>query len=125
MAAFRPLCKRVVEVHRPERIPELVQRAVRTAVTGRPGPVALSIPTDLLATPVAGRLTPAGEGRRPPCDVGLLEEAARYLTRARRPLLVAGGGSGGRPPIYCALAPPGSSTAAAASQTEVLVIPIP
>jgi acetolactate synthase-1/2/3 large subunit len=54
--------------------------------------VALSIPTDLLASPVAARLTPAGEGRRPPCDVGLVEEAARSLERARRPLLVAGGG---------------------------------
>src|SRR5262249_33674079 len=48
--------------------------------------------TDLLTASVAGRLTPAGEGRRPPCDVDLVDEAARYLAQARRPLLVAGGG---------------------------------
>jgi acetolactate synthase-1/2/3 large subunit len=89
---FRPVCRLAAALQDGAEIPGAVQGAFHLFRTGRPGPVALSIPTDLLTTPVAARLTPAGEGRRPPCDVGLVEEAARFLTRARRPLLVAGGG---------------------------------
>ena len=89
---FRPVSRWADALRSGTEIPGAVQGAFHLFRTGRPGPVALSIPTDFLAAPVAGRLTPAGEGRRPPCDVGLLEEAARYLATARRPLLVAGGG---------------------------------
>jgi acetolactate synthase-1/2/3 large subunit len=89
---FRPVCRWADGLRSGAEIPGAIQGAFHLFRTGRPGPVALSVPTDLLTAPVAARLTPAGEGRRPPCDVGLVEEAARYLVRARRPLLVAGGG---------------------------------
>jgi thiamine pyrophosphate-dependent acetolactate synthase large subunit-like protein len=89
---FRPVSRWADGLRSGTEIPGAVQGAFHLFRTGRPGPVALSIPTDLLNAPVAARLTPAGEGRRPPCDVGLVEEAARYLVRARRPVLVAGGG---------------------------------
>jgi thiamine pyrophosphate-dependent acetolactate synthase large subunit-like protein len=89
---FRPVSRWADGLRSGAEIPGAVQGAFHLFRTGRPGPVALSIPTDLLNAPVAARLTPPGEGRRPPCDIGLVEEAARYLARARRPLLVAGGG---------------------------------
>ncbi len=89
---FRPVSRWADALQQGAEIPGAVQGAFHLFRTGRPGPVSLSIPTDLLTAPVTARLTPAGEGRRPPCDVGLVEEAARYLARARRPLLVAGGG---------------------------------
>lgn len=89
---FRPVSRWADALQQGAEIPGAVQGAFHLFRTGRPGPVALSIPTDLLTAPVTARLTRAGEGRRPPCDVGLVEEAARYLARARRPLLVAGGG---------------------------------
>jgi thiamine pyrophosphate-dependent acetolactate synthase large subunit-like protein len=74
-------------------IPGAVQGAFHLFRTGRPGPIALSIPTDLLTARVEAQLTPPGQGRRPPCDVSLIEAAAeRYLRPARRPLVVAGGG---------------------------------
>src|SRR5262249_56127421 len=76
-------------------IPGAVQGAFHLFRTGRPGPIALSIPTDLLTARIEAQLTPPGQGRRPPCDVSLLETAAeRYLRGARRPLVVAGGGGG-------------------------------
>ena len=90
---FRPVCRWADALASGAEIPGAVQGAFHLFRTGRPGPVALSIPTDLLTAAVAARLTPAGAGRRPPCDVGLIEEAARYLARAERPLLVAGGGA--------------------------------
>ncbi|TDA70650.1 MAG: hypothetical protein D9V47_00120 [Clostridia bacterium] len=44
---YRPITKWQVEVHRPERIPELVGRAVHTACSGRPGAVLVSLPLDV------------------------------------------------------------------------------
>src|SRR5687767_11832581 len=61
--------------------------------TGRPGPMAVSIPHDLLAAPVAE--APArtrGRGARPPCHVDDVAHAARLLRGASRPLIIAGGG---------------------------------
>src|SRR3954470_5750516 len=46
---FGRLAKWVFEIDRPERIPELVARAFATAVAGRPGPVVLSLPEDVLS----------------------------------------------------------------------------
>jgi thiamine pyrophosphate-dependent acetolactate synthase large subunit-like protein len=89
---FRPVCRWAEALGAGRDIPGAVQGAFHLFRTGRPGPIALSIPTDLLAGRIAARLTPPGQGRRPPCDVRLLETAARSLRTARRPLLVAGGG---------------------------------
>jgi acetolactate synthase-1/2/3 large subunit len=90
---FRPVCRWADALRDGAEIPGAVQGAFHLFRTGRPGPVALSIPTDVLNAPVAARLTAAGAGRRPPCDIGLIEEASHYLARAERPLVVAGGGA--------------------------------
>jgi len=89
---FRPVCRWAETLGAGRDIPGAVQGAFHLFRTGRPGPIALSIPTDLLTARVAAQLTPPGQGRRPPCDVRLVETAARSLRTARRPLLVAGGG---------------------------------
>jgi thiamine pyrophosphate-dependent acetolactate synthase large subunit-like protein len=89
---FRPVCRWAETLGAGRDIPGAVQGAFHLFRTGRPGPIALSIPTDLLTARVAAQLTPPMQGRRPPCDVRLLETAARTLRTARRPLLVAGGG---------------------------------
>lgn len=90
---FRPVSRWADALRSGAEIPGAVQGAFHLFRTGRPGPVSLSIPTDLLTGAATARLTPAGAGRRPPCDVGLVEEAARYLAQAERPLVVAGGGA--------------------------------
>src|ERR1700681_1630731 len=46
---FAPLAKWVAEVEAPARIPEYVLRAFECATSGRPGPVVLSLPEDVLA----------------------------------------------------------------------------
>ena len=48
-AMFAPLAKWTATVDEPERIPELVGRAFATATAGRPGPVVLALPEDVLA----------------------------------------------------------------------------
>ena len=89
---LRPVCRWAETLGAGRDIPGAVQGAFHLFRTGRPGPIALSIPTDLLTARVEAQLTPPGQGRRPPCDVRLLEAAAGHLRGARRPLLIAGGG---------------------------------
>src|SRR5579871_3140112 len=49
---FAPLAKWVAEIEDPARIPEYILRAFQVATSGRPGPVVLSLPEDVLAQPV-------------------------------------------------------------------------
>ncbi|WP_119157276.1 thiamine pyrophosphate-binding protein [Caldimonas tepidiphila] len=98
-AVLRPLVKWNAVVHDPRRMPELVRRAFREALSGRPGPVHLDIPQDVLAASAdfaddefelpAARYR-ATVGPRPAAES--VEAAAALLRTARRPLLVAGGG---------------------------------
>ena len=50
-AMFAPLAKWAAEIREADRIPEYVARAFHTATSGRPGPVVLSLPEDVLAAP--------------------------------------------------------------------------
>lgn len=95
VATFRPMTKWTVEVHSAERVPELLQRAVRTAVGGRPGPVVVSLPLDVLQAVVAEDVVPARRVRSalPAPDPSGLAAAADLLARAERPVVVAGGGA--------------------------------
>ena len=93
IACFRPVTRWAETLRTAAEIPGAVQGAFHLFRTGRPGPIALSLPTDFLTGPVAGRLTASGAGRRPPCDARLVETAADRLRQARRPLVVAGGGA--------------------------------
>jgi acetolactate synthase-1/2/3 large subunit len=90
---FRPVCRWADTIRTGPEIPGAIQGAFHLLRTGRPGPIALSLPTDLLTARVEARLTAPGGGRRPPCDVQLIDEAAARLRGARRPLIVAGGGA--------------------------------
>jgi acetolactate synthase-1/2/3 large subunit len=73
-------------------IPGAIAAAFDLLRTGRPGPMALSIPSDFLNAPVEVAHTPGGHGARPPCHVTDCDEGVRLLARAARPLVVAGGG---------------------------------
>ncbi len=98
-AVLAPLTKWNAVVHDGRRMPELVRRAFREALGGRPGPVHLDIPQDVLAgvcefaddefdlAPARYRAT---MGSRP--AAALVTQAVALLRSAKRPLIVAGGG---------------------------------
>lgn len=104
VSAFRPFSKWAVEIQRPDRIPELLQRAVRTAVGGRPGPVVVSLPLEVLQEPTTA--SPASRVRiHPPApDPAGVAEAARLLAAAERPAIIVGGGGAGGAQAHLALA---------------------
>src|SRR5258705_7224179 len=83
--------KWVGEVHDADRLPEYVARAFHVAMQGRPGPVVLVLPEDMLATPtsaaVLGRIEPALAA---PAPQALAALRAR-LVAAERPFVIVGG----------------------------------
>ncbi len=90
-AVFGTLAKWVAEVDAPERIPELVARAFTVAVSGRPGPVVLAFPEDVLDGEAACADAPAARAADcapAPADVQTLEA---WLAAAQRPVVIAGG----------------------------------
>lgn len=92
IAFFTPITKWAVEVRDVERIPELVQRAVRTAMSGRPGPVLISIPLNVQTSQGSPELQPQFRPLPPAPDRSGVEQAVELLAGARRPVIIAGGG---------------------------------
>ena len=105
-ALFRPITKWNAAVHTAARLPELVHEACRHALTGRPGPVHLDIPQDILAARHDFPQSPCSAPGRSRADSSATETAARALAGARRPLLIAGGGviRSGADHSFCRLA---------------------
>ena len=118
VAMARPVCKLARRVDRPERIALAVHEAFAAARSGRPGPVHLTIPGDVLTasvdetdvprgptgseggnlvTPASLAAVAAAQGSVPSTprslgDEDLIREAVNLLARAERPVLVAGSG---------------------------------
>ncbi len=91
---YRPFCKRIYRVDRPQDLPRIMERAFHLSQTGRPGPVLVDVPMDIfsadlpvdafqkLPTPVA----------RPAIDPSAVAQIVEALAEAKHPLIYAGGG---------------------------------
>ncbi len=80
------------QIDDPGRIPEVLSRAFHLAVSGRPGPVAVALPEDMLRQTVAVMDTePYGTARPSPGSADLAA-LRHHLGRAKQPLMVVGGG---------------------------------
>ncbi len=85
------LAKWVAEVHSADRLPEYVARAFHTALQGRPGPVVLALPEDMLATPTAAPVLPRVEPAQAWPAPGALRALRERLLAAQRPVMIVGG----------------------------------
>lgn len=94
VALLRPVTKASLSIHQTDRIPELLTQAIRIALSGRPGPVFVEIPFDILvqfvddetlAWPVNYRVRADGHA-----DPGAVRRAAELLAGASRPVVLAG-----------------------------------
>jgi thiamine pyrophosphate-dependent acetolactate synthase large subunit-like protein len=98
VAIMQPVTKWAERIYTTARIPEFIDRAFRTALSGKPGPVFLDLPQDVLygtvdeasvQWPDLGRTF---ERARPAGDPALVAEAIRLLAQAERPLVLSGSG---------------------------------
>ncbi len=93
---FRSITKGTWSIPETRLIPEFLTAAMRMALTGRPGPVFVEIPVDVLINQVEDRLAPIPTGyvhRNPAgADPESIGKFAGLLTRAERPLVMAGSG---------------------------------
>lgn len=94
VALLKPITKYSIAIHQTERIPELLTQAIRIALAGKPGPVFVEIPFDILIQfvdeenvkfPTNYRTTARAYG-----DVQEIARAAELLARAEHPVVLAG-----------------------------------
>ena len=92
-AVFGSIAKYAVEITDTARIPEHIARAWKTAISGRPGPVVISLPEDMLAdlSDVAPLSAPMPAIAAATPDVEAMEQALTLLSNAQRPLIITGG----------------------------------
>src|SRR5438477_1793902 len=92
---YRPFCKRIYRVDRPEDLPRAIERAFHLSQSGRPGPVLVDVPMDIFSAdlPVdAFDQVPAAIAK-PALDPATAERIVAALAGARNPVLYAGGGA--------------------------------
>ena len=96
VALLKPITKGAWSVAETRQIPEVLTTAIRTALAGRPGPVFVEIPVDLLMTTIEDRLAPIPTGyvhrQRAAADAGEVSRLQALLAAAERPVVMAGGG---------------------------------
>lgn len=90
-ATFGTLAKWAAEVDQTERLPEYVSRAFHVAQSGRPGPVVLALPEDMLSAHADVSDIPARASVAPRVSATAVDALVRHLAQARRPLVIAGG----------------------------------
>ena len=94
-AVIKPMVKKTLVCQKPERINEYIDLAFRTAQSGRPGPVYLEFPIDVLNTPVqkdAVKYTNT-EVVSNPADPAKASEMIKMMQKAENPVVIAGTGA--------------------------------
>ena len=89
---FGPMAKWVAQIDRAERIPEFLSRAFHVAVSGRPGPVVLALPEDMLLSRVMVEDAPRYARVKAHPGNDDVAHLRSMLAAAARPLVILGGG---------------------------------
>jgi len=89
---FGQMSKWVAQIDKPERIPEYLSHAFHLAVSGRPGPVVLALPEDVLTSRAVAPQTRRYQRVKPSPSARDIDRLAGLLRHASRPLVILGGG---------------------------------
>src|SRR5699024_8374325 len=84
-AYFNHLCKSSIEINDVERIPELLHRAFYEARSGRPGPVVVSLPHDMLEDMTEYTKSKPIQFNRPIADVQTVQKVVDEIEKAKHP----------------------------------------
>ncbi|HAW36858.1 MAG TPA: acetolactate synthase large subunit [Erythrobacter sp.] len=96
VSLFRPLCKASTQIVNGNRIPSLVREGFRLAQEERPGAVLLELPEDIAEEQTVEPVIPPHDRRYAVAGDAALDEAARRILAAQRPLLLIGAGANRR-----------------------------
>src|SRR5215472_17426206 len=88
---FGTVAKWAAQIDQAERVPEYMARAFHVATSGRPGPVVLALPEDMLTDRVDVRDAEPYQAIQPSPSTADIERVAELLKKAERPLLMVGG----------------------------------
>src|SRR6516162_5404346 len=88
---FAPLAKWVAQIDMAERVPELISQGFQIAASGRPGPVVLALPEDMLRDRCAAAIAGPYRAVRAHPGAADLAELRRLLAAADRPMMLVGG----------------------------------
>jgi thiamine pyrophosphate-dependent acetolactate synthase large subunit-like protein len=96
LAVFKPVTKWAERIYDAKRIPDVVATAFRQATSGRPGPVYIDMPGDVLGEKVEEEALRYASAWKPAPrtlgDTGAIKEAIALLAKAQRPIVIAGSG---------------------------------
>src|SRR6202167_4834172 len=90
-AYFGSMTKWATEIDAPARLPEIVSRAFHTAANGRPGPVVIALPEDMLTERVAVGDAPPFRAVETAPGAAEMDAFAALLGKAERPIMLLGG----------------------------------
>ena len=88
-AFFGPLVKWATQIESADRVPEVISRAFATAQSGRPGPVVVSLPEDVLSAETTAEPGKAVVIAEPAPSASAVDAAALLLSSSERPLVIA------------------------------------
>jgi acetolactate synthase I/II/III large subunit len=88
---FGPVAKWAAQIDQAERVPEYMARAFHVATSGRPGPVVLALPEDMLTDRVDVRDAAPYEAVQPSPAPADIDRVRQLLQKAERPMLMVGG----------------------------------
>ncbi|MFT5658880.1 MAG: acetolactate synthase-1/2/3 large subunit [Gammaproteobacteria bacterium] len=91
-AYFGSLAKWVTQIDSVDRIPEMISRAWSMALSGRPGPVVVALPEDMLTSITTAAVCKPVRIAEPAVDDQTLDEITERLQAASQPLVIVGGG---------------------------------
>lgn len=96
LSCIKPITKWSARVHETRRIPEYIKMAFHRAMSGKPGPVYLDLPGDILHeeidTSTAVHRKPFNVVPPPLGNEKAIHEAIQYLNKAERPIIITGSG---------------------------------
>lgn len=93
ISVYEPFVKRAWRVRRADQVPRILARAWDLTLAGRPGPVLVSVPMDVLGEPLEAEVVPASPVAAPTLSRSTAEAIADAIRVADRPLLLVGGGA--------------------------------
>lgn len=94
-ALVRALCP-TRQISGPDDVNPTLDWAFHLLTTGRPGPVHIEVPTDVMPLPCEALPEPAARAPKAIPTPAALDDAAALLNAAKRPLILAGGGARGQ-----------------------------